>query len=156
MEEVLFYLDTTRPVFTKSDVIYKILKNYLINSNKKEMTIDVLGTFYGTFNKYKVSTELLPILCTSLANENLQYKTFPLIDMILKDLKDHKEQIISREWSFEAFKDFFSRKGKDVKNNKRSYKEIQNKQEVQNNKETHINSKITNTPGYYFFSRETN
>jgi protein-disulfide isomerase len=61
--------------------------------------------------------------------------------MILKDLKDHKEQIISREWSFEAFKDFFSRKGKDVKNNKRNYK-----QEVQNNKETHINSKITNTP----------
>lgn len=140
MEEVLIYLDTTKPVFTKSDVIYKILKNYLINSNKKEMTIDVIGTFYGTFNKYKVSTELLPILCTSLANENLQYKTFPLIDMILKDLKDHKEQIISREWSFEAFKDFFSRKGKDVKNNKRNYKEIQK------NKETHINSKITNTP----------
>ncbi|KAF9763475.1 hypothetical protein NGRA_1240 [Nosema granulosis] len=107
IEQVLDYLNTTKPLFKKSDIVYKILKAYLVDSKKKEKTIEVIQTFYCTFNKYKVSTELLPILCTNLADEKLQNKTFPLIDTILHDLKDHKEQIISREWSFESFKDFF-------------------------------------------------
>lgn len=115
IEQVLNYLNTAKPLFKKSDIVYKILKSYLIDSKKKEETIEVIQTFYYTFNKYKVSTELLPILCTNLADEKLQNKTFPLIDTILSDLKDHKEQIISREWSFESFKDFFkSRKGRET------------------------------------------
>ncbi|EQB60289.1 gtpase sar1 related small g protein [Vairimorpha apis BRL 01] len=113
---VLNYILETNPRFGNKDIVYNICKKYITISGCKNETLKVIKKFYTYFNKYKVSTELLPLICTYLADEKIQSFTFCLIEDILKDLKCHKEKIISKEWSLDSFKDYFYNKNKSNEN----------------------------------------
>ncbi|WUR02846.1 N-terminal kinase-like protein [Vairimorpha necatrix] len=100
---VLKYVKTSNineNVDCKTDIIYRMCKNYLKIPSVRNETLNVIQIYYKSFNKNKVSTELLPLICTYLADEKLQTSTFLIIENILTDLKCHKEKIISKDWSF--------------------------------------------------------
>lgn len=79
---VLNYILETNPRFGNKDIVYNICKKYITISGCKNETLKVIKKFYTYFNKYKVSTELLPLICTYLADEKIQSFTFCLIEDI--------------------------------------------------------------------------
>ncbi|KAK6090418.1 hypothetical protein P3W45_000515 [Vairimorpha bombi] len=123
---VLKYVNETKPVFQKSEIIYEMCKKYLTIPGCKNETLKTIQIFYPSFNKHKVSTELLPQICTYLADERLQSPTFLLIEDILGDLKCHKEKIISKEWSFDSFRDFFNNKNSVRSKSMENIKKVEN------------------------------
>ncbi|EEQ82503.1 hypothetical protein NCER_100756 [Vairimorpha ceranae BRL01] len=97
---ILNYVNSTKPRLSNTDIIYNMCKKYVTITGCKNETLKTIHLFYTSFNKHKVSVELLPLLCTYLADSKVQNSTFLLVEDILADLKCHKEKILSKEWSF--------------------------------------------------------
>lgn len=104
---VLEFLCTTKPVFKNSDVVYRILCRYLLQSGSKLQVLVALEMFYKTFDKFKMTTELLPLLCGYLSDKHIQMATFSLIEKILQHLKEHKNEIVDGEWRLGNIKSLF-------------------------------------------------
>ncbi|AFM98912.1 hypothetical protein EHEL_090160 [Encephalitozoon hellem ATCC 50504] len=107
MHSVLKFLHDVRPIFKKTDVVYRILCKYLIQSKSKVQVLHTMEIFYETFDNFKMTAELLPLLCGYLSNRHAQPAVFSLIEKILAHLKEHKTEIIDREWKIGSIKNIF-------------------------------------------------
>lgn len=113
---VLNFFKRTKPAFKDNDVIYKTLCKFLLMSECKPMVLDTIEIFYPSFNPYKIGTELLPLLCAYISDRKLQSQVFSLIEKILNHLKEHKNEIIKKEWSISGLKGFFVQKEEKASN----------------------------------------
>ncbi|ADM12147.1 uncharacterized protein Eint_090170 [Encephalitozoon intestinalis ATCC 50506] len=107
MQLVLKFLCDVRPVFKKTDVVYRILCKYLIQSKSKVKVLAAMEIFYETFDNFKMTTELLPLLCGYLSNRHAQPAVFSLIEKVLEHLKEHKTEIVDKEWKIGNIKNIF-------------------------------------------------
>ncbi|KMV65497.1 hypothetical protein M970_090180 [Encephalitozoon cuniculi EcunIII-L] len=107
---VLRFLRDVRPAFKKTDVVYRILCKYLIQSKAKAQVLDTMEIFYKSFDNFKMTTELLPLLCGYLSNRSVQPAVFSLIEKILSHLKEHKGEIVDKEWGIGSIKNIFKPK----------------------------------------------
>lgn len=110
IQSVLRFLHDVKPVFKKTDVVYRILCKYLIQSKSKVQVLCTMEIFYETFDNFKMTTELLPLLCGYLSNRHAQPAVFSLIEKILVHLKEHKAEIIDKEWRLGSIKNIFKPK----------------------------------------------
>lgn len=93
-------VDVYRPV-------YKFLLRFLILDKEKMLLYQCTERFFPHFDKYKISTELLPLLCSKLSVVEAQDTCFHLVEKILSFLKEYKSEIRSKEWSFRNLKGIF-------------------------------------------------
>lgn len=107
---VLGFICEVRPIFKKTDVVYRILCKYLIQSKGKMQVLGAMEIFYPTFDSFKMTTELLPLLCGYLSDRHVQSEVFLLIEKILVHLKEHKGEIIAKEWKIGSIKNIFRAK----------------------------------------------
>jgi hypothetical protein len=108
----LKFIETNR-----SDVhnnMYKLLASFLIHNKSKMMVYKCIEFYFQYFDKYKLSTEMLPMLCSKLSEKEDQDKCFLLVEKILNFLKAHKGEIQSKDWSFKSIKGIFQTKKPDT------------------------------------------
>ncbi|KAI4292103.1 hypothetical protein PAPHI01_1377 [Pancytospora philotis] len=92
--------------------VYKLLAHYLALGKARKHVYDCLDRFFVHFNKYKISTELLPLLCSYLSDAEAQDSCFALVERILCFLKENKTDIQAKDWSLKGIKGMFgARKG---------------------------------------------
>ncbi|KAM0671879.1 hypothetical protein CWI42_040160 [Ordospora colligata] len=115
MMHVIAFLQSSKHVFKKTDAIYKILCKYLVQSKYKNVVISAIENFYESFDNFRMTTELLPLLCGHLSDRQVQTDVFLLIEKILRHLKEHKSEIISHEWKIANITNMFKQKTIDEK-----------------------------------------
>lgn len=93
-----------------SKPIYKLLYSFLVLNKALPSVYRCLEKFYTSFDKVKISKELLPNLCSHLIEKENQEQCFGLVEKIIKFLKDHKEEIHNKEWSFKHISNIFNKK----------------------------------------------
>lgn len=118
VQQVLGFLCATRPVFKKSDVVYRILCRYLLQSKCKPQVLVAMEVFYKDFDKFRMTTELLPLLCGYLSDSTMQVATFSLIEKILQHLKEHKGEIVDNEWRIGSIRSIFGLRSRKKKEDK--------------------------------------
>ncbi|KAH9411724.1 hypothetical protein HK407_04g08350 [Ordospora pajunii] len=115
MMHVVAFIQSTKHVFKKTDAIYKILCKCLVQSKYKNVVISAIENFYESFDNFKMTTELLPLLCGHLSDRQIQTDVFLLIEKILRHLKEHKSEIISHEWKIGNITSMFKPRAIDEK-----------------------------------------
>lgn len=93
-----------------SKPIYKLLYSFLLLSKSTPAVYLCLDKFYCSFDKVKISKEILPYLCGHLIEKDNQEQCFNLVEKIIKFLRDHKEETHSKEWSFKNISSIFNKK----------------------------------------------
>lgn len=109
VSQVLDFLCRTEPA-VDTDVVYRILCKYLLQSRAKLQVLNALDVFYESFDSFKMTTELLPLLCGCLSDKHIQMTAFSLIEKILQHLKRHKAEIVDSEWRLGGIKSLFKPK----------------------------------------------
>jgi len=95
-----------------SKPIYKLLNRFLELNKARGAVLRCLLKYYDTFDMYKISVELLPLLCSQLSYAEDQDTCFQLVDKVLEHLRNHKEKIRSKDWSLKKITKIFSGKKK--------------------------------------------
>jgi hypothetical protein len=107
---VLRFLTSVKPSFKNSDVVYRIVCKYLLQSSCKLEALNAMGELYPAMDTYKLGTELMPLLCSYLPDTRLQPAVFALLENVLGHLKEHRTEIVSKEWKLRGLSGFFSPK----------------------------------------------
>ncbi|KAI5168429.1 hypothetical protein PAEPH01_0121 [Pancytospora epiphaga] len=97
----------------RSDVykpIYKLLTHFILLGKVRVLVFKCTEAFFSEFDKYKVSTELLPLLCSHLADPDSQDACFSLVEKILLFLKENRNELRAREWSIKNITGIFGSK----------------------------------------------
>lgn len=120
--------------------IFDLLLKFVMVSNKKEAVYLCIEEYFPLFNKQKVSSELLPYLCSKLADQDGQNRCFILVEKIISYLKKYKKEILKRGWSIDNLKGMLITK-KDISNNERIEDQYQNvwKNEIDSEWDEHEN-----------------
>jgi hypothetical protein len=113
---VLDFLTSARPTFRDSDVVYRMLCKYLLQSGCKLEVLGAIEALHPTMDTYRLGTELLPLLCGYLSDARLQPAVFALLEKILWHLKEHRGEMISKEWRLRGLAELFSSKLKEAGN----------------------------------------
>lgn len=105
--------------------IYELLMKFLLTSEKKEYVYLCIEEYFCMFNKQKISSELLPCLCSKLVDQDGQDQCFILVEKIIDFLKKNKNEILKRGWSIDNFKEMFiGRRGYDKNKVDKKYNEV--------------------------------
>lgn len=94
----------------RSDVdkpIYKLVLALLVLGKARAQVYQCIDKFFPRFDKYKISTELLPPLCANLTEPDAQDFCFTLVEKILSFLKSNKADIRSKDWTLKSIKSMF-------------------------------------------------
>ena len=86
------------------EAIYRLLYEFNRVVSSKTIYYRCLDKYFVYFDKPKISTKLLPMLCAQLTDPNGQDECFRLVERILSYLKGHKSEIASAGWSIPSIK----------------------------------------------------
>lgn len=79
--------------------VYRFLVAFLSYSDTRNMTLSTLSKFYKIFDVKKLQLEMIPVLCTLLADKHNQDLCFDLIERIVQHLKENKAKLCVENWS---------------------------------------------------------
>lgn len=86
-------------------ILYKLLISFLkLKKCKKEVYI-CFAKYYSLFNKSKIASELLPILCNLLPEKEYQEELFDLVEQIVQWLKKNRNELDQSDWKLNKSKD---------------------------------------------------
>ncbi|KAI5150218.1 hypothetical protein ENBRE01_1361 [Enteropsectra breve] len=95
--------------------IYRLLIEYLNKGKALNEVYSAIEMYLCAFDKFKISNEMLPLLCKKLGTDEYQDECFAIVEKTLKHLKQHKKEIKNKEWSIKGLKDVFISKKKETK-----------------------------------------
>lgn len=88
---------------------YKLLIAYLTNNSLRQDVLEIIKINYKYFEVSKIQKELLPLLCNYLSDQQTQDLCFDMIELLIKHLKENKENIINKEWGVKKLSKMLSR-----------------------------------------------
>ncbi|ORD99842.1 hypothetical protein A0H76_77 [Hepatospora eriocheir] len=89
--------------------LYKMIFTFLKLKVATVTVYDCLEVYYQDFDKYKLCSELLPLLCSRLSEKEYQDKCFFLVESIVKDLKNNKQLLENKEWGISKVTGFLKK-----------------------------------------------
>lgn len=104
--------------------IYKLLYSFLLLGKSIASVYLCLDKFCFSFDKIKISKEILPNLCGKLIEKENQEQCFSLVEKIIKFLKEHKEEVHNKEWSLKNISSIFNKKEEHKEQKERFEKRI--------------------------------
>ncbi|OQS55526.1 hypothetical protein EHP00_570 [Ecytonucleospora hepatopenaei] len=122
----IFYLTTT-PLINKTasteflkknkrenrefaKILYKTLMVFLKSKKCRKEVYACFLKYFEAFDKTKVASELLPLLCSKLSEKECQEECFLLVERIVQFLKENRKDLEQSEWSLSKAKDVFMSK----------------------------------------------
>ena len=91
-------------------IMYKTLLAFLKTKKCKKAVYSCFDKYYVAFDKTKIASELLPLLCSKLTEKENQEECFCLVEKIVKFLKENRSEIEQQEWSLTRAKSVFMSK----------------------------------------------
>ncbi|KAL6121885.1 hypothetical protein NUSPORA_01142 [Nucleospora cyclopteri] len=92
--------------------LYKMLVSFIKTNKCKTVVFTCLEKYYKYFDKYKISSELLPLLCGKLVEKDQQDLCFNLVESIVRFLKENRAELEQKDWAMKRVKDIFKNKEK--------------------------------------------
>ncbi|ORD94995.1 hypothetical protein ECANGB1_1701 [Enterospora canceri] len=86
-------------------ILYKALFSFLLAKKCKKDVYDCFLKYYKAFDKTKVASELLPILCSRLTDKEYQEDCFNLVEQIVVFLKENRFELEQSDWSINKIKE---------------------------------------------------
>lgn len=87
-----------------SRMLYKLLLKYATLGKSRLLVYNCIEQYFVYFDKYKLSKELLPLLCSKLCDKESQDECFSLVRRILIFLRQNRNEIQRKDWSLKNLK----------------------------------------------------
>lgn len=90
--------------------IYKLLNQFMTLEKSSLEVLKCIDKYYTTFDRVKLTKNILPSLCSRLIEKENQDYCFSLVEKILKFLKSNRNDSASSDWSFKSIKSILTKK----------------------------------------------
>lgn len=90
--------------------VYKLLNQFMTLNKSSLEVYRCIDKYYTTFDRVKLTKNILPNLCSRLIEKENQDYCFSLVEKILKFLKNDRADVVSTDWSFKSIKSMLNKK----------------------------------------------
>lgn len=103
-----YLLDLGREDMCKQ--IYRLILSFLSLGKNTLPVYMCIDRYFVYFDKFKIAKDILPNLCAKLIEKENQEYCFSLVERIINFLKEHKDEMNTKDWSFRNITSMFGKK----------------------------------------------
>lgn len=99
--------------FEREDVykqIYRLVLSFLVLNKNALSVYKCIDHYFVHFDKFKIARDILPNLCAKLIEKDNQEYCFSLVEKIINFLREHRDEISSKDWSLKNIKSIFGKR----------------------------------------------